>query len=127
MKVSAFVQILATVFLLVLAGCSKSPTVPTASVSAGDRTSVDIARVTAIEIAPATGTLHLGQTESFSVLVVLDDGIPLSGPIPVWSTTNPAVATIDHSGFVKAEALGNTIIGVKFKGKSATRQISVVP
>jgi hypothetical protein len=124
MKLLACVQISITVPLLVLAGCSKSPTAP---VSASELAPLDTARITAIEIMPETGRLRIGQTESFSVLVVLDPGIPPSGPLPVWSSTNPAVATIDGSGLLKAEAAGTTVIGVKFKGTSATRQISVIP
>ena len=130
MKLSASLWIFISVVPPVLIGCSKSPTLPISptppAASTDHRTAVDMARVTAIEIFPETATLRIGQSEPFSVSVVLGPGIPPSGPAPFWSSKNPFVATVDANGLVKAGAVGDTIIEVRFKGLSATRPISVV-
>jgi uncharacterized protein YjdB len=86
-----------------------------------------MAHVTAIEILPKTAVLRIGETESLSVSVVLSPGIPPSGPVPDWSTTNQSVATVDGNGLVKARAVGSTIVEVRFKDASAARLVSVVP
>ena len=86
-----------------------------------------MARAIALDIMPDTATLRVGQTESFSVFVVLSPGIPPSGPVPDWSSTATAVAAVDANGFVQAKAPGNTTIEVRFKGLSATRLMSVIP
>jgi uncharacterized protein YjdB len=124
--------IMVSLFPLVLVGCSQSPSLPISqpispTASTDHHTAVDMARVTAIEIFPETATLRIGQSESLSVFVVLSAGIPPSGPAPFWSSTNPSVATVDANGLVRAQAVGNTAVEVRFKGVSASRLFSVVP
>lgn len=128
MKLSGSIRVI-VLFPMVLVGCSKVPSSPISPTltSTGVHTTADMARVTAIEILPETAILRIGQTEFLSVSVVLSPGIPPSGPLPIWSTTNPSVATVDSDGLVKARAVGSTVVEVRFKDVSATRLVSVVP
>lgn len=128
MTILAALRIMVSVFTLVLVGCSKSPTLPTSPTASTDHhNAIDMARATAIEIFPETATLRVGRSEYLSVSVILGSGIPPSGPAPIWSSTNPSVATVDANGLVRAQAVGNTAVDVRFKDLSATRLISVVP
>jgi uncharacterized protein YjdB len=131
MKLSASGRVIVSLSSLLIVGCSKSSTLPMSPISptasTDHRSAADMARVTAIEIVPKAATLRVGQSESLSVLVVLDSGIPPSGPAPIWASTNPSVASVDASGLVRAQAVGSTIVEVRFKEVSATRFLSVIP
>lgn len=128
MKRPASGRIVVSIFQIVLAGCSGSrATLPTAPTNATHTAAADLARATALDISPETATVRVGETESFSVFVVLGPGTPPSGPAPAWSSSDSSVATVDANGVVTAHAVGNTTIEVRFKGLAATRLISVTP
>jgi uncharacterized protein YjdB len=78
-------------------------------------------------IVPDIATLTIGQTQRFSVSVGLGPGVPPSGPVPLWSSTSPAVVAVDFNGTATALTEGEAMIQVLFKGKKATRHLQVVP
>jgi hypothetical protein len=70
--------------------------------------------------------MRLGETLSFSVKVELGEGVPPSaGGFPRWSSTNPAVITVDLNGNATAIGSGATTIEVVFMGHKAMRTIHV--
>jgi len=105
-------------------GCGGSPTSPTPSVPF---ITDNLASVDSVAIVPDTNTLYVGQTQVFSLAVELGPGIPPSGPLPLWSSTNPSVVTVDGSGTATGIAVGEATITVLARGKTATRQLEVVP
>jgi uncharacterized protein YjdB len=63
--------------------------------------------VRSIVVVPENALLRTGQTLSFTAVTVVDSGIPST---IAWSSTNPAVATIDAAGVATAVGLGTTTI-----------------
>jgi uncharacterized protein YjdB len=103
--------------------CNPTPNAPTAS---PDPTStIALAPVNAIGIEPATTVLKAGETQQFSVTVELGPGVPGSGPVPLWTTSNPSVLAVTPSGAATAVALGEATIRVTFRGHTASRRVKV--
>lgn len=84
-----------------------------------------VAAVQAIMIVPAVSTLKLGATERFSISVELGSGIPPSGPMPFWSSTNPSVIVVDQNGSATAVSLGEAVLRVSFRSKIADLHLRV--
>ncbi len=117
--------------LLAASWCCNGPSAPTPAfrpnVSTGQTSTVPTATVLSTTIEPDIATLTIGQTQRFSVSVELGPGFPPSGPVPVWSSTSPAVVAVDFSGTATALTEGEAIVQVLFRGKTATRRLQVVP
>jgi uncharacterized protein YjdB len=104
--------------------CDPTPNAPTAS---PDPTSTRaLSPVNAIAIEPATSILKRGETRQFSVTVELGPGVPASGPVPLWTSSNPLVLAVTSSGAATAVALGEATIQVTFRGHTASRHVTVV-
>jgi uncharacterized protein YjdB len=110
------------VVTLTLTACTSAPTGPSQSNS---QASASQASVLSITIEPDNASLQVGQRVQFSVSVVLTDGVPPSGPLPHWSSSNPSIATVDDNGVVTAISSGDSVLQVDFRGKMATRRIEV--
>lgn len=102
-----------------------NPTAPTRSLRTGSTQQSTLAPVLSIEISPRVEAMRVGETLSFSVNVQLGEGVPPSGPMPFWSSTNPAVIFIDVAGNATAVGKGVTTIEVIFKGLRTSRNIQV--
>lgn len=63
--------------------------------------------VRSIVVSPSTATLNPGQSRTFSAAVVVDQGA--SGAI-AWSSSNPAVASVNAEGVATAVGVGTTAI-----------------
>lgn len=111
------------VVTLILTACTSAPTGPSQSNS---QTSGSQATVLSISIEPDNASLQVGQRVQFSVAVALTDGVPPSGPLPHWSSSNPSVATVDDNGVVTAISGGGSLLQVDFRGKTATRRLEVL-
>jgi hypothetical protein len=73
-------------------------------------------------------TMTIGETLLFSMKLELGEGVPPSGaPIPMWSSTDPAVIAMDPSGRATAIATGDATIEVVGKAGRLTRRIHVTP
>ena len=95
--------------LLLLAACEKEP--PTVA-------------VTGVSVSPSSITLTEGDSQSLSATVSPGDATDKS---VTWSSSAPAVATVDQSGKVTAVKAGTATITVKTTdgGKTATCTVTV--
>jgi len=108
--------------------CSGVPTMPTPPARTGPTQVAVLAEVLSIRILPEVDTIRLGQTVSFSVAVELGEGgVPPSGGLPRWSSTNPSVISVEGFGNARAIALGEATIEVGAKGRTASRHLRVQP
>jgi hypothetical protein len=86
-----------------------------------------IAHVRSLAIAPPDSHMSVGESLHLSMSVEMGPGVVPPFPAPLWSSTNPAVITVDASGVATARAIGESIVVVQFGGKSATSRITVEP
>jgi trimeric autotransporter adhesin len=63
--------------------------------------------VRSIVVSPTSAVLNIGQTRTFSAAIVVDQGA--SGAI-AWSSSNPAVASVNAQGVATAIGVGTTSI-----------------
>lgn len=65
---------------------------------------------TSITLSPASKTVRMGSTYTFSAAVKDQYGNTMSGQAVTWSTANSAVATVDATGRVTPQSLGTTTV-----------------
>jgi hypothetical protein len=75
------------------------------------QTTATVKEVVSVDIAPVAPTIRKGKTQSFSAIGTLNDGtqIDISNDV-AWSSSSPAVATIDAFGLASALSGGTTTI-----------------
>lgn len=80
-----------------------------------------------ILVSPANAILLTGQTLTYSAIGIFSDATsePLATP-PAWTSSDPAVATIDTAGLVTARAAGNTNISARQGNVTGTVTLTVV-
>jgi hypothetical protein len=105
------------------ADVNTNPTAPTVPQQSTQQST--LAPVLSIQISPPVESMRIGETLSFSVTVELGDGVPPSGPMPSWSSTNPAVIRIEPHGNATAVGKGAATIEVIFKGHTTMRTVHV--
>ncbi len=82
-------------------------------------------RPVTIEVTPTSSSLTLGSTIQLSASVKASDGSTLTGLPIVWSSLQPAVATIDSNGLVTGLAIGTATIRAAAAGLTGTANIFV--
>lgn len=80
-----------------------------------------------IEVSPSADTLSEGQTQALTASSLNVYGDPLVGDTYSWSTSDPAVATVDGSGLVTAVAPGAATITATAGPRSGSAAIVVCP
>jgi uncharacterized protein YjdB len=91
-----------------------------------------------LEVTGSTSTVHLVEVAPASVFFATlgadrlltarafdSDGIEVLGLPVVWSTSDPAVATVDDGGRVRSAGPGNAIITARIDGVAGTADIRV--
>jgi hypothetical protein len=121
-RIGLFVAILAATASAV--NCTRTPTSPTVP-AVPARTA--LAPFLSFQVTPAIDAMRIGETLSFSIAIELGEGVPPSGPMPMWSSSNPAVIAIDPGGRATAVAQGESTIQVAAHGHRTSRQIRVRP
>lgn len=117
------VVVVGTLLLLVGSACDRAPNAPTAPANSNPA----LASVLAIAITPATNSLKRGERQQFTVAVDLTSGVPPSGPLPLWTSMNPSVLSVDSNGSANAIALGEATLLVTFRGRTDSRHLQIVP
>lgn len=83
--------------------------------------------VASVEIAVDALTLKLGADTTFTAVARDDRGVPITGAAKTWSSSNPAVVTVDAAtGAVSAVESGTATISATSAGKSAHVVVTVV-
>ena len=110
-----FHRVFTPVALTLALGCgSKSPTSPT----------VVTPTVTALAIRGADALLT-GATADYAVTSSLTDGT-VRPVTPAWTSSNPAVATINEAGRLEGKSHGSTTLTASSGGQTATMTIRVI-
>lgn len=82
--------------------------------------------VTSVLVTPASLSLPVGGTAQVSAAARDTKGAPLTGRAVVWSSSNPAVASVSASGIVTAVAAGSANVTATVEGVDATATVVVV-
>jgi photosystem II stability/assembly factor-like uncharacterized protein len=101
-------------FAALAGGCSK-PTQP-----------IVIPPIAKVVLTPATDTLQVGQGAVFTATAYDTSLVAVSVPID-WSSSSPAVATVNISGHVLAQGEGTALLIAAVGGKSDTSTVAVFP
>ena len=85
--------------------------------------------VTKLVLLPPTNSVAVGNSRTLTVAMTDKDGQTVAGRTVTFSSSNPAIATVNASGVVVGVALGNaTITGQSLLDEvSGTANVSVVP
>jgi len=89
---------------------------------------VTIAPVNTVTVTPPTATLVLGVTPTQQLTAVLKDvaNTTLSGRVVTWTSSAPALATVDANGLVTAVSAGGPVtITATSEGKGGTSSVTV--
>jgi uncharacterized protein YjdB len=83
--------------------------------------------VASVTVNPATASVVAGATRQLTAETRDASGNILAGRAVVWSSSQPAVATVSITGLVTAVASGTTTITATSEGKAGTSAITVTP
>ncbi len=83
--------------------------------------------VDSIEVTPATATIQVGQTQSFTAVAKDASGNPISGVSFTWESSNTSVATVNSSGVATGVAAGTAQIRAKVGSVTGTATLTVSP
>src|SRR5881628_1647026 len=81
--------------------------------------------VASVSVTPATATIGVGQTAQYAAITRDAFGNPLGGRTVIWSSSNPAVATVNGAGQATGVAVGAATLTATSEGKSGTAAITV--
>src|SRR5438093_1189758 len=81
--------------------------------------------VASVSVTPATATIGVGQTAQYAAITRDAFGNPLGGATGTWSSSNPAVATVNGAGQATGVAVGAATLTATSEGKSGTAAILV--
>src|SRR5216117_2375158 len=82
--------------------------------------------VASVSVTPGTATIGVGQTAQYAAITRDAFGNPLGGRTVTWSSSNPAVATVNGAGQATGVAVGAATITATSEGKSGTAALTVV-
>src|SRR5438034_562981 len=88
---------------------------------------ITIRTLHSLAVAPATVTMAPGDTQPIAVTATFDDGTPAPAEAfkPVFVSSNPAAASIDEQGTIRATGIGGAVIRVSVGSVSADVPVSV--
>lgn len=78
-----------------------------------------------LDVNPGVQTLVIGQKQQFIATPSTTGGKILDGKVATWSSSTPAVATVDANGIVTGVAGGTSTITATVGDKSATATVNV--
>src|SRR5678809_745229 len=101
----------AALALILIAGisCSDNSVTGPDGLTTDSLTADEARAIATVEVTLASSTLGVGQTTQTSVVFLDKDGRTLKRTVE-WSSSNPAVASVDTTGLVTALAVGSTSI-----------------
>jgi len=81
--------------------------------------------IAAVAVSPGTGALPEGGALQLSATPQDASGNPLAGRVVTWTSSAPAVATVDATGLVGAASPGEATITATSEGKSGATAVTV--
>lgn len=81
--------------------------------------------VARVDVSAATTALTLQQTTQLSAVARTSSGVVVGSAQPVWSSTAPAIATVNASGLVTGVAAGSATIRATVGSVTGTLDVSV--
>jgi len=81
--------------------------------------------VASVSVTPGTATIGVGQTAQYAAITRDAFGNPLGGRTVTWSSSNPAVATVNGAGQATGVAVGAATLTATSEGKSGTAALTV--
>jgi uncharacterized protein YjdB len=69
--------------------------------------------VSSVVLAPSSSTVQIGEQRTLTVTVTDKNGLALAGRLVEFSSSNPAVATVNASGVVSGVSVGGATINAK--------------
>ena len=127
MWAGAAAALLVTVLAPGAAGAQTSPSTTTTT-AAGSTTTVPLSTVTSVYVLPFSWSIKLGETKQFMALGKTAGGssVPLgAGSGVVWTSSNPAVATVNGNGMATSHGGGTTVITANLNGVKASSTLTV--
>ncbi len=98
------------------------------TVSGSATLTVNSATLTSVSISPGTAAVAAGLTQQFSAAGTYTDGSTRDvSSQAVWSSSNPAAASVGSAGLAATIATGMTSIGASVGAQSASAQLTVGP
>nr|WP_276510257.1 Ig-like domain-containing protein [Longimicrobium terrae] len=86
------------------------------------------AAVQSVVVDPAAASIQLGRTQNLTATLRDARGGVLTGRAVAWTTSNPAIATVNGAGVVTATGVGGPVtITANAEGRNGTAQITVLP
>ncbi len=85
------------------------------------------APVASIEVTPQTAPVPVGTTRQLTAITRDSAGGELTGRSVIWSSSDPAVATVSGSGLVTGMSLGPATITATSEGRDGTAAVTVTP
>ena len=97
------------------------------SIACGGSDPVSSTAVAAVQITTQLGTLRPGQTSQFAATAVNASGNTISNAGAVtWNSLDPAIASVNSTGLVTANAAGTTSVTAAVQGVTGTRVVTVL-
>lgn len=80
--------------------------------------------LTAINVTPASAIVGIGGTQQLSATTLDQFGAPFAAPA-TWSSSNPAIATVDAAGLVRGVAVGAVTVSATSGAVTSSANITV--
>ncbi len=81
-----------------------------------------------VSVSPPSASINVGASRAFSASSIDQDGFPVVGIAYTWSSSNPAVATVNASGLAVGVAAGDTTLTATApNGVAGTASLHVTP
>jgi len=78
-----------------------------------------------VVVTPSSVALIEGATQQLAAAVTYEGGQAVPGAVPVWASSNPAVASVDQGGLVTAHTAGQAQIMAVFAGSGGASAVAV--
>ena len=111
---------------LVTAKAAGSATITATSESRSGGAAVTVTNVpvSTVSVTPASLSLTVGQTGQLTATPQDASGAPLTGRVVTWASSNTAVAMVNGSGLVTANAAGSATITATSEGQSGSATVT---
>ncbi|MFN8580647.1 MAG: Ig-like domain-containing protein [Gemmatimonadaceae bacterium] len=83
--------------------------------------------IASISVAPSTSTVTVGSNTQLVASPLDDAGLPLTGRVVAWSSSDNAIATVSSTGLVVGLAPGKVTITASSEGMHGTASVTVSP